>query len=90
MLVRNSTVLVTGAGGSIGSELVRQLTALGAREVICVDRDEYALYRLQLELTGQAMLTDETTILARRFQRPSDGSSLRVPPAAARIPRRGM
>jgi FlaA1/EpsC-like NDP-sugar epimerase len=64
MLVRNSTVLVTGAGGSIGSELVRQLTALGAREVICVDRDEYALYRLQLELTWQAMLTDETTILA--------------------------
>ena len=64
MLVQASTVLVTGAGGSIGSELVRQLTQLGARKVVCVDRDEYALYRLQLGITGQAMLTDETMILA--------------------------
>jgi FlaA1/EpsC-like NDP-sugar epimerase len=64
MLVQASTVLVTGAGGSIGSELVRQLTQLGVRKVVCVDRDEYALYRLQLGITGQAMLTDETMILA--------------------------
>ena len=63
-LVQGSTVLVTGAGGSIGGELVRQLTGLGAARVVCVDRDEYALYRLQLELTGQAMLTDDTMILA--------------------------
>lgn len=64
MLVKNSVALVTGAGGSIGSELVRQLTRIGARKVVCVDRDEYALYRLQLGLTGRAMLTDETMILA--------------------------
>jgi FlaA1/EpsC-like NDP-sugar epimerase len=64
MLIRNSTAMVTGAGGSIGSELVRQLTALGAQKIICVDRDEYALYRLQLGITGQAMLIDEATILA--------------------------
>jgi FlaA1/EpsC-like NDP-sugar epimerase len=63
-LVQGSTVLVTGAGGSIGGELVRQLTGLGAGRVVCVDRDEYALYRLQLGLTGQAMLTDEAMILA--------------------------
>jgi len=63
-LVQGSTVLVTGAGGSIGGELVRQLTGLGAARVVCVDRDEYALYRLQLGLTGQAMLTDDTMILA--------------------------
>ena len=63
-LVRGSTVLVTGAGGSIGGELVRQLTGLQAGRVLCVDRDEYALYRLQLGLTGRAMLTDETMILA--------------------------
>jgi FlaA1/EpsC-like NDP-sugar epimerase len=63
-LVKDSTVLVTGAGGSIGSELVRQLSLLGARTVVCVDRDEYALYKLQLGLTGRAMLTDESMVLA--------------------------
>jgi len=63
-LVHGRTVLVTGAGGSIGGELVRQLTGLRAGRVVCVDRDEYALYRLQLGLTGRAMLTDDTMILA--------------------------
>jgi FlaA1/EpsC-like NDP-sugar epimerase len=63
-LVHGAAVLVTGAGGSIGSELVRQLTGLGAGRVVCVDRDEYALYRLQLGMTGQAMLTDDLMILA--------------------------
>jgi FlaA1/EpsC-like NDP-sugar epimerase len=63
-IVSGRTALVTGAGGSIGSEVVRQLTGLGARRVICVDRDEYALYRLQLGLTGEALLTDEAMILA--------------------------
>jgi FlaA1/EpsC-like NDP-sugar epimerase len=63
-LVRGKAVLVTGAGGSIGSELVRQLTRIGAAPVICVDRDEYGLYRLQLELTGMALLTGPETVLA--------------------------
>lgn len=70
MLVTNNTVLVTGAGGSIGSELVRQLISLGAGRIICLDRDEYALYRLQLGLTGQAMLTDESMVLADVSSRP--------------------
>jgi FlaA1/EpsC-like NDP-sugar epimerase len=64
MLVSGRTALVTGAGGSIGSEIVRQLTGIGAAKVVCVDRDEYALYRLQLGLTGKAMLTDDSMILA--------------------------
>jgi FlaA1/EpsC-like NDP-sugar epimerase len=63
-LVCGKPVLVTGAGGSIGSELVRQLTRLGAAPVACVDRDEYGLYRLQLELTGQALLTGPEMVLA--------------------------
>jgi hypothetical protein len=49
---RASTVLIAGVGGAIGSELVGQLTQLGAHKVVCVDRDEYSLYRLQLGLTG--------------------------------------
>ncbi|MFN8351285.1 MAG: nucleoside-diphosphate sugar epimerase/dehydratase [Flavobacteriales bacterium] len=43
-------VLVTGAAGSIGSELVRQLTALGASHTTLVDIAESALYDLEMEL----------------------------------------
>jgi FlaA1/EpsC-like NDP-sugar epimerase len=63
-LVEGRPVLVTGAGGSIGSEIVWQLQNLGAGKIICVDCDEYSLYRLQLALTGQALLTDDTMVLA--------------------------
>ncbi len=63
-LIKDKVVLVTGAGGSIGSEIVKQLNILHAKKVICVDRDEYALYRLQLSTTGSALLTDDTLVLA--------------------------
>jgi FlaA1/EpsC-like NDP-sugar epimerase len=63
-LIEGARVLVTGAGGSIGSELVHQLRALHAAAVICVDRDEYGLYRLELDQTGQALLADDALVLA--------------------------
>lgn len=40
------TVLVTGAGGSIGSEIVRQVSAAGAAKVLMVERSENALYEI--------------------------------------------
>ncbi|MBK5971070.1 polysaccharide biosynthesis protein [Thiorhodovibrio winogradskyi] len=43
-------ILVTGAGGSIGSELCRQLIATGAESLILVDACEFNLYRIELEL----------------------------------------
>lgn len=43
----NSTVLITGAGGSIGSELVYQIITLNPRKIICVDISEYNLYILE-------------------------------------------
>ncbi|MGY1601172.1 polysaccharide biosynthesis protein [Geodermatophilus sp. SYSU D00815] len=49
-------VLVTGAGGSIGSELCVQLSRFGPSELIMVDRDESALHALQLRLHGEARL----------------------------------
>jgi FlaA1/EpsC-like NDP-sugar epimerase len=41
---------VTGAGGSIGSELCRQVARFGAARLVCVDISEYAIYQLEQEL----------------------------------------
>ncbi|HET7026194.1 MAG TPA: nucleoside-diphosphate sugar epimerase/dehydratase [Candidatus Limnocylindrales bacterium] len=49
-LLRDRTVMVTGAGGSIGSELARQVYATGCRRLILVDRAESPLYEIQRDL----------------------------------------
>lgn len=48
--VKEKTVLVTGAAGSIGSEIVRQLTRFKPAKIILVDQAETPLYDIQLEL----------------------------------------
>lgn len=50
--VRDKAVLVTGAGGSIGSELCRQVVALGARCLVLLERSEFSLYTIEHELRG--------------------------------------
>jgi len=57
-------ILVTGAGGSIGSELCRQLHRFSPAELIMLDRDESALHAIQLALHGRALLDSDETILA--------------------------
>ena len=49
-LLGGQTVLVTGAGGSIGAELCRQAARFGPARLVCVDVSEYATYRLEQEL----------------------------------------
>ena len=46
------TVLVTGAGGSIGSELCRQILVIGARRLILFEVSEFALYSIEQELAA--------------------------------------
>ena len=57
-------ILVTGAGGSIGSELCRQLHRMNPAELILLDRDESALHALQLALHGKALLDSDELALA--------------------------
>ena len=49
-LFAGNTVLVTGAGGSIGSELCRQIARFGVARLVCVDVSEFAIYQLEQEL----------------------------------------
>jgi FlaA1/EpsC-like NDP-sugar epimerase len=62
--LRGKRVLVTGAGGSIGSELCRQISQFDPETLYMLDRDESALHGVQMSLTGSALLDTPDVILA--------------------------
>lgn len=50
-LIENEVVMITGAAGSIGSEIVRQVASFNAKEIVLIDQAETPMHDLQLELS---------------------------------------
>lgn len=61
--LRGKRVLITGAGGSIGSELCRQILSFQPSSLIMFDRDESALLNLQLSIDGSGRLDSDELVL---------------------------
>ncbi|MGI8807528.1 MAG: polysaccharide biosynthesis protein [Acidimicrobiales bacterium] len=64
-------VLVTGAGGSIGSELCKQIYRFAPDRLFMLDRDESALHAVQLAIEGRALLDSPDLILCDLRDRPA-------------------
>jgi FlaA1/EpsC-like NDP-sugar epimerase len=60
----DATVLVTGAGGSIGSELCRQIARIGCKRLILVEQGETALFEIERELVSERGFAPSVPVLA--------------------------
>ena len=61
--IHNKTMMITGAGGSIGSEIVRQCLKYGAKKLILIDHSEFNLYQLTEELQSDKLVPIMQSVL---------------------------
>ena len=62
--IAGKTVLITGAGGSIGSEISRQISRVGAKEIILLGRGENSIYEIHQELKRKFPEQNYRTVIA--------------------------
>ena len=61
--IESKTIMITGAGGSIGSEIVRQCLKYGAKKLILIDHSEFNLYQLMEELHSDKLVPMMQSVL---------------------------
>ena len=75
--IKNKVVMVTGAGGSIGSELCRQISSLGVKKLILYEQNELSLYKIDQELNkmidlipllGSILNQDRIEAICKKFK----------------------
>ncbi len=66
-LIRDRRILITGAGGSIGSEIARQCERFGAKELILLDHSEYNLYAISEQIQGVSKISLMQSVVDRKL-----------------------
>jgi FlaA1/EpsC-like NDP-sugar epimerase len=77
MKVRNKVVVVTGAGGSIGSELCRQILSLGPRKLLLIEHSEFALFSIHQEIEERRHVLGLETVVIPLLASVQDEERLR-------------
>lgn len=63
-MIRGEVVVVTGAGGTIGSELARQIAGFGPKHLVLLDHGEFALWQIDVELGELAPHVSRSVVVA--------------------------
>ena len=88
--LRGQVVMVTGAGGSIGAELCRQIARVGPHRLVLVDHAEDNLFEIQRELEEERHVRDRGAGRRRLQGAGTDARGARRLPTGGGVPRRGL